>query len=290
MKNGETNRPYKPDKIMSTSVKNYKQKYVISANSKDKLESFKDIGLLIQNTSTEHSIRMGLSITALQAANLTWVLVRQQYLLLKLPEIDDEIEIETWPSALTRFQCRRDFTIRAKNGEILGHSLTSWAIVNMQTRRAERIPEFISSNYPTENRLAMPKLPLKPTPIPKGTHPAIFTAKVEDIDINNHVTNTRYVDFMLDAVPNEIRKKYRPLFFDITYRAESLEGDQIESKFEPTELKEIRELDPEFIALLPQGEIQAYWHNLVKMKKKVLFITKEDEKELVRGFSLWVKE
>lgn len=275
---------------MSISVKNYKQKYVISPNSQGLLGRFKDIGLLIQDTSIKHATKMGISITALQAANLTWVLVRQQILLLRLPEVDEEIEIETRPSAITRLQCHRDFIIRDKKEEILGHSITNWVVLNMQTRRAERVPEFISSKYLTEDRLALPTLPIKPAHLPKGTKHTLVTARPEDIDINNHITSTRYVDFMLDAVPTEIKKEYRPLFFDIVYRGEGLEGDRIESRFESTELEEIRTLAPELIENLPQVEIKAFWHNLVKTKKKVLFITKENEKDLVRGLSLWIKE
>jgi len=275
---------------MSSQPKSYKQNFVIKPHAEGKTGIFKDIGRLVQDTSTEHSIRSGVSITALQAANLTWVLADQQFLLLRVPEPGEEIEIETWPSALSKIICRRDFTIRSKSGEVLGHSLTDWVVANLQTRKAERVPDFICNVYSPDEHFAMPELSLKPGRLPENTNQAVFTAESQDIDINEHVTSTRYVDFMLDTVYGKEGDLRRPLFYSISYRAESLEGDRIESRIAPADFAEIKTNDPNFASLLPAGEIKAYWHNLIKKKKKILFITKEEEKELTRGISLWIEE
>ena len=275
---------------MSAAMESYKQIFTLPPGDEGEIGIFKNIGLFVQETSNEHSTRMGISITALQAANLTWVLARQQLLLLQMPKPGEKVEIETWPSSLGKILCLRDFTIRNEEGKTLGHSLTNWAVVNMQTRKAERIPEFICHKYPSESNFAMPELNLKPSALPPENRREIFTARSEDIDINNHVTSTRYVDFMLDTIRNEGGAARRPLFLDIIYRAESLEGDRIESRIVPADANEMKELDKNFTELLPSGPLHAYWHNLVKMGKKILFITKESEKELVRGFSLWLKE
>ena len=275
---------------MSAVMESHKKIFTLPPSDEGAVGTFKNIGLFIQETSSEHSSRMGISITALQAANLTWVLARQQFLLLQMPKPGEKVEIETWPSSLGKILCLREFTIRNEEGETLGHSLTDWAVVNMQTRKAERIPEFICHKYPSKSNFAMPELNLKPSALPSEDRRKIFTAQHEDIDINNHVTSTRYVDFMLDTARDVTDAGSRPLFLDIIYRAESLEGDRIESRIAPAEMDDVKELDNNFTALLPSGPICAYWHNLVKMKKKLLFITKEGEKELVRGFSLWLKE
>ncbi|MBQ4133745.1 MAG: hypothetical protein IJD04_08460 [Desulfovibrionaceae bacterium] len=111
---------------MDDSFKSYRKNFILPETCRTQLEIFKDVGLFIQHASAAHSAQMGISINALQAAGFSWVLARQQTLLLQLPQPGEEIEIETWPSELTRLKCCRDYTERDKEGKILGHSLTEW--------------------------------------------------------------------------------------------------------------------------------------------------------------------
>ena len=80
---------------MSAAMESYKQIFTLPPGDEGEIGIFKNIGLFVQETSNEHSTRMGISITALQAANLTWVLARQQFLLFKMPKPGEKIEIET---------------------------------------------------------------------------------------------------------------------------------------------------------------------------------------------------
>lgn len=208
------------------------------------------------------------------------------------PSPGAEITIETWPSTLSRLTCRRDFVIW-ENGETLGLSLTDWAVLNLQTRRAERIPEFIAAKYPSAAPEAMPELNLKPAPLSPAEAVSLVPVRAADIDLNNHVTNTRYVELMLGAVPDAIRRERRPAFCDIVYRAEALAGDRIEIRRQTVQpdaaedvLPALRAC-PALRALLDRADCTAFRHSLVKPKTGFLFIAGKPEKELVRGFSLW---
>jgi hypothetical protein len=46
----------------------------------------------------------------------------------------------------------------------------------MQTRKAERIPEFICRKYPSESNFAMPELNLKPSALPPENRREVFTS------------------------------------------------------------------------------------------------------------------
>ena len=266
-------------------IDTYKQKFALSGNYQTPLDIFKETGMFIQSASFAHSMQMGLSINALQAGGFSWVLARQQTLLLRLPQPGTEIEIETWPSEMTRLKCFRDFTIRDNDGQILGHSLTDWVVLNLQTRHAERLPDFIAAKHPAKTRHAMPRFPLKPGPLEPQLAVAKRTAQAEDIDLNNHVTNASYVEFILDTVPEEIKTSCRPVFFDIHYRAEALEGEHLEIRRQEADPQDIAAVTPELDALLASHNCKAFWHSMVKRKSKLLFFAQE--KEFVRAFSLW---
>ena len=232
---------------------------------------------------------MGISINTLQAANLTWVLARQQSFLKTLPKPNDEIIIETCPSSISRIQCRRDFNIKNQAGDLLGHAIQNWVVLNMETRKAERVPEFISSRYPEEPKFMHPEIALKPNSLTKEYQIKEITTQQADIDINNHVNNMRYADFMLESTPLN-PQSYYPLMLDIIFRAESMKGDTISSRLKQLANDELTKLDQPLSITQPAGDVAGFWHTLVKNKKTMLFITKEAEKELVRGFSLWKKD
>ena len=278
---------------MHTATTSYQQRFCPDGDYPDQLAVFEAIGRFIQTTSAAHATQMGLSVNALQAAGLTWVLARQQTLLLRPPSPGAEITIETWPSTLSRLTCRRDFVIW-ENGETLGLSLTDWAVLNLQTRRAERIPEFIAAKYPSAAPEAMPELNLKPAPLSPAEAVSLVPVRAADIDLNNHVTNTRYVELMLGAVPDAIRRERRPAFCDIVYRAEALAGDRIEIRRQTVQPDAAEDVFPALRAcpalraLLDRADCTAFRHSLVKPKTGFLFIAGKPEKELVRGFSLWV--
>lgn len=47
------------------------------------------------------------------------------------------------------------------------------------------------------------------------------------LDWNRHVNNVVYVQWALEAVPEEILMKRRPVDIEVSYRAEALYGDEV---------------------------------------------------------------
>jgi medium-chain acyl-[acyl-carrier-protein] hydrolase len=48
-----------------------------------------------------------------------------------------------------------------------------------------------------------------------------------DIDLNHHVTSTRYVDWMMDSIPVDFLSKHYPSAISINYMKETQLGDSI---------------------------------------------------------------
>lgn len=246
------------------------------------LSIFKDICICMQSLAGEHAAKLGLAVETLYAADLMWVLARQQVVLPTLPTPGSTIYIKTWPSTISRLQCRRDFIVENEEGELLGHGITHWVVVNMSSRRAERLPPFITEVYPKEPEFAADDVALRHPALPANLEIGRCQTSKADIDLNEHVTNMRYADFMLDALPQHHYATHRLAALDMTFRAETIAGQNISSRAQPC--------DPLLFAPLASNDTDlAFWHSLVKKEKKLLLWTKEEEKELVRGFSLWRK-
>ena len=116
-----------------------------------------------------------------------------------------------------------------KDGNAWVRATSEWAVLSLAKRRASRIPDFLANAgfaYP-EYIMDAPdyKIPsAEDFPVLRITH-----ANDDDIDINDHVNNVRYVKWIERAVPEDVPIRS----FEILYKKEALLGDQIFAKGGP---------------------------------------------------------
>jgi acyl-ACP thioesterase len=48
-----------------------------------------------------------------------------------------------------------------------------------------------------------------------------------DLDVLRHVNNTRYVEWGLETVPDDVLETHRPSAFEIAFRREAVSGDAV---------------------------------------------------------------
>lgn len=158
---------------------------------------------LLQETAGNNALDLNFDISQLQEKDLTWVLHRMHIKIHKYPAWREEIQIKTWPSAGDALRTYRDYKVMDKNGEELGVCLSYWMMLNMKTRRPVRIPKEL-----LELRLSSPGHTLKVKTnkiLPPGNPTAekSFRVRKADLDMNNHLNNARYVDWLIETLPNQ---------------------------------------------------------------------------------------
>jgi acyl-ACP thioesterase len=105
--------------------------------------------------------------------------------------------------------------------------VTDWVVLNLETRRAERIPEFIGRLRPESPEYAMPAEKLR---LPGQGESGLlrrFVVRLADIDRNRHVNNRHYLEWILEATPAEICVERRPRKIELMFRAEAVYGDSV---------------------------------------------------------------
>jgi medium-chain acyl-[acyl-carrier-protein] hydrolase len=83
----------------------------------------------------------------------------------------------------------------------------------------------------------------KPLPFAKGKLPSLQEVGYEeqmpvrwhDIDLNRHVTNTRYLQWVLETLPADVLEKQQLQEIDIIFKAESALGDTVLATAGPAE-------------------------------------------------------
>ncbi|MDR2055140.1 MAG: acyl-ACP thioesterase, partial [Desulfovibrio sp.] len=188
----------------------------------------------MEEAAALHAAQLGVGMEDLLDRGLAWALTRMRLEIHELPRAhpcgasrpDNAITVKTWPVSVEGLQFRRDFLICGKD-KILVRAATDWVVLNLETRRAERIPGFIGRLRPESPEYALPAEKLRlPGQEDSGVLRRVAVRRA-DIDRNRHVNNRRYLEWILEATPAEICVKRHPRKIELMFRAEAVYGDNV---------------------------------------------------------------
>ncbi len=179
----------------------------------------------MQEAAGRHAEILGVGVRDLHAKGLTWVLARFHVQFKTIPAAGETIHIGTWPTGRHRLFAVRDFFLKDAAGAEVLRATSAWALMNMESRRPARLDPHLpvfSSHPPRMIADDFPALP----PVQESDGPARFRAIAADIDINDHVNNTVYLDWALHAVPAEINE-LEPLSMEAAFLGEARLGNEV---------------------------------------------------------------
>lgn len=183
----------------------------------------------MQTSASLHAARLGVSAAHLRPQGVTWVISRIHLLVDRYPRARETVLVRTWPALREGFFTCREFELRDGSGQPLGRASTSWALIGIASRRPVRLEGHL------------PPYPLLPTralndsfePLPHfqagDFREMTFRVLRSNLDLNNHVNNTVYAGWALEAVPDEIAAG-NLTELEIAFRAEAFYGDTIISR------------------------------------------------------------
>ncbi|NLJ77882.1 MAG: acyl-ACP thioesterase, partial [Tissierellia bacterium] len=105
----------------------------VDFNGKLKLSS---LFTYFQDIAGLHAEELGMGMEYLyKKHNVLWVLARIKVNIDKYPSWNDDITIETWPQKPSRMGFERDFLVKDQQGSILAKCISSWVLIDADTRR-----------------------------------------------------------------------------------------------------------------------------------------------------------
>lgn len=215
----------------------------------------------MQEAAGNHAASLGVSIDRLGDEGLAWVLARMRVVPALLPVVHERIQVETWPVGVEGLQFRRDFILRREDGSELARAVSHWVIVSLATRKIVRIPAFVAEIALDNATTAMEDVRQRLPEVDEVFEAISFRARLSDVDRNRHVNNVRYMEWVMESVPEDIRSRMHLEDLDLTFRAESYWNDVAVVRTMPV-----------------GGDEGVFFHSLVRQG---------DGKELVRARSVW---
>jgi len=179
----------------------------------------------MSETAGRHAEKLGVGVRDLHAKGLTWVLARLHVEISRVPTAGQAIHIATWPSGRHRLFAVREFQLTDEAGGEVLRATSAWALMNMETRRPSRLDPHLPVFSRHPGRMVEDDFPPLP-PVQASDSRAAYRALAADIDINDHVNNTVYLDWALRAVPAAARGR-KPLALEVAFLGEARLGDEV---------------------------------------------------------------
>lgn len=173
---------------------------------------------------------------------LSWIIIQYQMEVNRMPVLDEQITIETQALSYNRFFTYRSFRAYDEQDKLLVEVITTFSLMNMDTRKLVQVPKDIIEPYQAEELRTLMRQP-KPAVLSEGEVVAQpFRVRYLDIDANRHVNNARYLDWIINTLEVDFILAHQMESLTIKYEKEVDYGHIIESRMTISELEDGKKL------------------------------------------------
>lgn len=211
----------------------FEQKYKVSSlivNSSGRLGLYSLLNIL-QDCAWEHAHKIGHGHSETLGRNTFWVLTRQKVKMQRWLRWGEELTVRTWVRNPQTGSVVRDFQLIAGRDELIGEATTGWLLLDAETRRPtkQEMSKLIDPAFVADQRVAIDpvKIVVESQDEQRFEDLTTFEVRNSDLDVNRHVNNTKYAQWILDAIPVEWHQRFLLHEYDINFLAETHLKDQV---------------------------------------------------------------
>lgn len=161
---------------------------------------------VFQEVAGAHANDLGIGFEEMLKRNLMWVITKVKFEILKNPETHTNVRVATWPLKPSRVTLQREYEVYSEDGELLIKGSSEWVFMHSVLRKFMPAADV----YPPIQFIDKKSFEGKFAKIPKCDFDENFVfikPQFCDIDLNGHVNNTKYANFVLNQLcPNENRE------------------------------------------------------------------------------------
>ncbi len=220
----------------------------------------------MQEASSLHAEALGMGYEVLASHNLGWIISRYKINMIRYPTWEENITIETWPSGMDRLFAMRRFKIYDEDKQHIGSIYCAYILVNSETERIQRMRELpvpLPVIEDKEEAEELEKFKMPPHLVNCFTRQVHYT----DVDLNKHMNNAYYVQWVEDCFPIETYKNQQIKELQVNFISGAKLGEQVDISLYQNE----------------KGEASYYLQGIEKKNSREIFQAKvvwEGEKEV----------
>src|SRR5665647_1319791 len=184
--------------------KKYKVDYFhVDLNNRIKLSSLFNY---MQDIAGIHANELKCGYDILSKLGITWIMLRAKIQMQSYPCWGDIITVKTSTNGVDKLCAVREFEFIDADGRSIGYAITYWILYDIAGHKVVRmnhsgfeLPEHLTVKYGDYEKLTRIKA--------QGELKSESTrrAQYNDIDTNIHVNNARYIEWLTDAVYEDVK-------------------------------------------------------------------------------------
>ncbi len=179
---------------------------------------------LFQDIAGRHANALGVGLEDLLKKNIVWILVKLRFRVLKDARMYQQVKVRTWPLPPQRIGYEREYVIADEKGEAIAEGSSEWVLMDFSSRRIIKLDELYPLESFCETRNYEGRFPRLRAFEGEGEVYS-FLPPYSDFDMNGHVNNTKYANFVFDALsPDE---SFSLKEFQMEYHREVLPGERL---------------------------------------------------------------
>lgn len=155
---------------------------------------------LFQDVAGAHSVDMGIGAMVMWEKGLMWVLTKVKYRLEGPMKMFQRVKVQTWPLQPTRIGFQREYCIRDEAGELLVRGSSQWVLVDAVERHFMPVKEVYPEAMAFSDETMFEGKILRLREFEPQGEAYRRRPGWSEVDINGHVNNTKYANFVLDAL------------------------------------------------------------------------------------------
>lgn len=181
----------------------------------------------LQEGAGAHAESAGFGFEDMMKRNQVWVLSRLKVEIDKYPVWQEEIKLNTWSRGRDGIFYIRDFFFKDNYDKKVLKATSSWAAINVKTRRPEIVAGLEEGLQSQKNKMVFNERLNK---LPGLTNPVFMrkrTIEYTDIDLVYHVNNVKYIELIINSFTSEILMSNRVKNLEINYLGEAKFGEEV---------------------------------------------------------------
>ncbi len=188
------------------------------------------VKMLIKLSGAQSDL-LGVSDEYMADLGLGWIILQHDIDIKRLPKAGETITLTTEAESYNKFFCYRHFWVHDAEGNECAFMNTTFAIMDLKMRKMGSVDESIIAPFESE-KIKRIKRGEKIVPVTEVVSEKTYGVRYFDIDLNQHVNNAIYLDWILDSLEGDFLAAYNPEKISIKFNKEVLYGDEIVSGYQ----------------------------------------------------------
>jgi len=186
---------------------------------RDNLLTLQGAFKLLQEAAIAHANLYDTGTDAMLTRGESWVLKRMAVAIDRYPRYSEALRVETWSTGIRGSVGNRDFRVDAADGQTVMRASSLWLYISVRAKAVVKVPPEIADRFPSRSAdVFCPELQALAFDAPDSKAAASLpvSLRYSDVDANDHVNNTVYLDLLQTALsrlgcpprPGSVRIKY----------------------------------------------------------------------------------